>query len=62
MKNNVIKLGRVKYSLKEISIPSKHGNIDVAVLSNDPTKYDIDELNGNTDLVFDFIFQAKESN
>ena len=60
-KNDVIKLGRVKYSLNEINIPSKHNNIDVAVPSNDPTKYDIDELNINTEPVFDFIFQAKES-
>ena len=60
-KNDVIKLGRVKYSLNEINIPSKHNNIDLAVPSNDPTKYDIDELNINTEPVFDFIFQAKES-
>ena len=60
-KNDVIKLGRVKYSLNEINIPSKHNNIDVAIPSNDPTKYDIDELNMNTEPVFDFIFQAKES-
>ena len=60
-KNDVIKLGRVKYSLNEINIPSKHNNIDVAVPSNDPTKYDIDELNMNTEPVFDFIFQAKDS-
>ena len=60
-KNDVIKLGRVKYSLNEINIPSKHNNIDVALPSNDPTKYDIDDLNINTEPVFDFIFQAKES-
>ena len=60
-KNDVIKLGRVKYSLNEINIPSKHNNIDVAVPSNDPSKYDIDELNMNTEPDFDFIFQAKES-
>ena len=60
-KNDVIKLGRVKYSLNEINIPSKHNNIDVAIPSNDPSKYDIDELNMNTEPVFDFIFQAKES-
>ncbi len=60
-KNDVIKLGRVKYSLNEINIPSKHNNIDVALPTNDPTKYDIDELNMNTEPVFDFIFQAKES-
>ena len=60
-KNDVIKLGRVKYSLNEINIPSRHNNIDVASPTNDPTKYDIDELNMNTDPVFDFIFEAKDS-
>ena len=60
MKNYVIKLGRSKYSLKEINIPFKHNNIDVEVLSNDPTKYDdIDELNVNTYPVFDFISKQK---
>ena len=60
-KNDVIKLGRVKYSLNEINIPSRQNNIDVAAPTNDPTKYDIDELNMNTDPVFDFIFEAKDS-
>ena len=60
-KNDVIKLGRVKYSLNEINIPSRQNNIDVAAPTNDPSKYDIDELNMNTDPVFDFIFEAKDS-
>jgi hypothetical protein len=60
-KNDVIKLGRVKYSLNEINIPSRQNNIDVAAPTNDPTKYDIDELNMNTEPVFDFIFEAKDS-
>ena len=60
-KNDIIKLGRVKYSLNEINIPSRQNNIDVAAPTNDPSKYDIDELNMNTDPVFDFIFEAKDS-
>ena len=60
-KNDVIKLGRVKYSLNEISIPSRQNNIDVALPFVDPSKYDIDSLNINTEPVFDFIFEAKDS-
>ena len=60
-KNDVIKLGRVKYSLNEINIPSRQNNIDMAIPTNDPSKYDIDDLNKNTEPVFDFIFQAKDS-
>ena len=60
-KNDVIKLGRVKYSLNEIKIPSRQNNIDIALPFNDPAKYDIDNLNRNTEPVFDFIFQAKDS-
>ena len=60
-KNDVIKLGRVKYSLNEINIPSRQNNIDRSQPLNDVTKYDIDELNKNTEPVFDFIFQAKDS-
>ena len=60
-KNDVIKLGRVKYSLNEINIPSRHNNIDIAPPMLDTTKYDIDELNKNTEPVFDFIFRAKDS-
>ena len=60
-KNDVIKLGRVKYSLNEINIPSRQNNIDRSQPLSDPTKYDIDALNKNTESVFDFIFQAKDS-
>ena len=60
-KNDVIKLGRVKYSLNEINIPSRQNNIDRAPPLTDASKYDIDELNKNTEPVFDFIFQAKDS-
>ena len=60
-KNDVIKLGRVKYSLNEINIPSRENNIDRAPPMTDITKYDIDDLNKNTEPVFDFIFQAKDA-
>ena len=60
-KNDVIKLGRVKYSLNEINIPSRLNNIDRAPPLNDKTKYDIDDLNKNTEPVFEFIFNAKDS-
>ena len=60
-KNDVLKLGRVKYSLNEINIPSRQNNIDIALPYHDPSKYDIDSLNINTEPVFDFIFQAKDS-
>ena len=60
-KNDVIKLGRVKYSLNEINIPSRENNIERAPPLTDITKYDIDDLNKNTEPVFDFIFQAKDS-
>ena len=60
-KNDVIKLGRVKYSLNEINIPSRQNNIDTAPPMTDITKYDIDDLNKNTEPVFDFIFKARDS-
>ena len=60
-KNDVIKLGRVKYSLNEINIPSRQNNIDIAPPLTDSSKYDIDDLNKNTEPVFDFIFQAKDA-
>jgi hypothetical protein len=47
--------------LNEINIPSRQNNIDIAVPCHDSTKYDIDELNMNTEPVFDFIFEAKHS-
>ena len=60
-KNDVIKLGRVKYSLNEINIPSRQNNIERSQPLTDLSKYDIDELNKNTEPVFDFIFKAKDS-
>ena len=61
--NDVIKLGRVKYSINEINIPSKNNNIE-NIENKAPTadtKYNIDELNSKTEPVFDFIFQAKDA-
>ena len=60
-KNDVIKLGRVKYSLNEINIPSRQNNIDIILPSNDSNNFDIYQLNRNTEPVFDFIFHAKDS-
>ena len=60
-KNDVIKLGRVKYALNEINIPSRQNNIDRSTPLTDEGKYDIDDLNKNTESVFDFIFEAKDS-
>ena len=60
-KNDVIKLGRVKYALNEINIPSRQNNIDRSAPLADKGKYDIDELNKNTESVFDFVFEAKDS-
>ena len=60
-RNDIIKLGRVKYSLNEINIPSRQNNIESTKPIADIKKYDIDELNKNTEPVFDFIFQAKDS-
>ena len=58
-KNDVIKLGRVKYSLNEINIPSRQNNIDRSQPLNDITKYDIDELNKNTDQFLILFFKQK---
>jgi hypothetical protein len=60
-KNDVIKLGRVKYALNEINIPSKNDNIEKEIPKYDQSKYDIDNLNKNTQPVFDFIFKAKSA-
>ena len=61
-KNDIIKLGRVKYSLNEINIPSRQNNIERTKPIDDIKLYDIDGLNKDTEPVFDFIFQAKDSN
>ena len=61
-KNDIIKLGRVKYSLNEINIPSRQNNIERTTPIGDIKMYDIDGLNKNTEPVFDFIFHAKDSN
>ena len=60
-KNDVIKLGRVKYTLNEINMPSQQNNIDRAAQKTDPNKYDINGLNKNTEPVFEFIFEGKDS-
>ena len=58
---NFFKLGRVKYTLNEINMPSPQNNIDRAAPTTAPNKYDIDGLNKNTEPVFEFIFETKDS-
>lgn len=57
-KNDIIKLGRVKYALNEIHIPDKMDIIDVET-PKDPNGYNVSSININSGAVFDFIFQAK---
>ena len=57
-KNDLIKLGRVKYALNEIHIPERMDIIDIET-PTDPKNYDIDALNIHSQPVFNFIFQAK---
>ena len=61
-KNDIIKLGRVKYALNEVHVPSHMDSIDVVNNSKDKEKYDIDELNSNSLSVFDFIYQVNPKN
>ena len=56
-RNDIIKLGRVKYALNEIHIPEKRDIIDVEQ-PTDPDRYNISSVNINSQPVFDFIFQA----
>lgn len=60
-KNDIIKLGRVKYALNEIHIPSHQDIIDVPKTNTDPSQYDINNLNINSQPVFNFIYQAKDA-
>ena len=57
-KNDIIKLGRVKYALNEIHIQDR---MDVPESNDiiDPKGYNINSVNLNSQPVFDFIFQAK---
>lgn len=59
--NDIIKFGRVKLLINEINIPSRQNNIDFSLENNDTKKYDIDNLNKNTQPVFDFIYRAKDA-
>ena len=60
--NDVIKLGRVKYSINEINIPSKNNNIEISNKAPPASSgYNIDELNSGTLPVFDFIFKARDA-
>ena len=57
-KNDIIKLGRVKYALNEIHIQDR---MDVPESNDiiDPKGYNINSVNLNSQPVFDFIFLAK---
>ena len=57
-KNDIIKLGRVKYALNEIHIPEKMDKIDIEQPKN-PNEYNATSININSQPVFDFIFKAK---
>ena len=57
-KNDIIKLGRVKYALNEIHIAERVNTEEVNDIL-DPHGYNINKININTPPVFDFIFQAK---
>lgn len=58
-KNDIIKLGRVKYALNEIHIPEREDNIDIDQPMIGDDEYNINSINIKSPPVFDFIFQAK---
>ena len=60
-KNDVIKLGRIKYTISEINITSKGNDIGHAPPLNDKTKYDINGLNKKTELPFEIHYDPKDS-
>ena len=57
-KNDIIKLGRVKYALNSVHIPDKKDNIDIET-PLDPLSYNIESINMNSEPVFNYIFLAK---
>ena len=57
-KNDIIKLGRVKYALNHIHIPDKNHIIDIES-SNDPLSYNVSSINMNSLPVFNFIYTVK---
>ena len=57
-KNDIIKLGRVKYALNHIHIPDKGDIIDIET-PNDPLSYNIESINRNSLPVFNFIYTVK---
>ena len=63
-KNDIIKLGRVKYAINEIHIPSKKNNIDIEIKNENikENDYDIDSININSKPIFNFIYQCKKEN
>lgn len=57
-KNDIIKLGRVKYCLNEINLQNFDMN-SITQPTLDSCNYNVNEINSNTIPVFDFIFKAK---
>ena len=57
-KNDIIKLGRVKYALNDVHIPDRKDIIDIET-PLDPLSYNVESINMNSQSVFDFIFLAK---
>ena len=55
-KNDIIKLGRVKYALNEIHFTKE---VTPPMHVEDPKGYNINMVNVNSEPVFDFIFKAK---
>ena len=59
-KNDIIKLGRVKYALNHIHIPDKKNIIDIET-PKDNLSYNIEKINIHSDSVFNFIYEAKNN-
>ena len=60
-KNDIIKLGRVKYALNQIYIPDKKNIIDIDLPNND-LSYNIEKINIHSEPAFNFIYQVKNNN
>ena len=60
-RDDIIKLGRVKYSINEIHF-TKNYTFDIPMDIEENTNYEITELNKNTLPVFNFIYSAQIPN
>ena len=68
-KNDIIKLGRVKYAINEIHIPKRKNNIDIEsnmeknnenIDNNNIEDYDINSINLHSFPIFNFIYICKK--